>query len=165
MRAPTSSMPPPVPQQMAANASQPMPPQLAIQSLAPPLPNAGAWHAQTPMSAGMQPFPAQQQQMPYGYQQQQPQQPWGVAPMTPQRAASPTMQDAFGNPVYAQNGAGPVMRPSMPQVAGFGTPKKGGLKPWMLVVGALIVAGLAFAITRGLIGGHEPPPKPPATSK
>ena len=34
--------------------------------------------------------------------------------------------------------------------AGYGQqpPKKGSLQPWMLIVGALIMAALAFAVTR-----------------
>jgi serine/threonine protein kinase len=69
---------------------------------------------------------------------------WGVAPQPPPRGA-PTMQDAFNPPVYPQ-------RPSVPQVAGFGRQKRPVLKPWMLVVGALVMAALAFAITRLLLG-------------
>jgi hypothetical protein len=71
---------------------------------------------------------------------------WG-APITaqrPPREATPTARDAFDRPM-APN------RPSMPQVAGFGTQKKKGLAPWMLIVGALVMAALAFAITRAFI--------------
>jgi hypothetical protein len=39
----------------------------------------------------------------------------------------------------------------MPQVAGFQRPRKQGIKPWVLVIGALIMAALAFAITRAFI--------------
>ena len=47
-----------------------------------------------------------------------------------------------------------VPRVSLPQVAGFKQPQrqlKYGLKPWMLIVGAIIVAVAAFAITRAFI--------------
>jgi hypothetical protein len=39
----------------------------------------------------------------------------------------------------------------MPQVAGFQKPQKAAIQPWILVVGALIMAALAFAITRAFI--------------
>jgi hypothetical protein len=47
----------------------------------------------------------------------------------------------------------PAQRPSMPHVAGFGQKRqpKYGLKPWMLVAGAILVAILAFVITRAFI--------------
>jgi hypothetical protein len=41
-------------------------------------------------------------------------------------------------------------RQSAAQVPGFGR-RKSGIKPWVLVVGALIMAALAFAITRAFI--------------
>jgi hypothetical protein len=73
---------------------------------------------------------------------------WGapapIAPQRPTRDATPTARDAFDRPM-APN------RPSMPQVQGFGTQKKKGLAPWMLIVGALVMAALAFAITRAFI--------------
>jgi hypothetical protein len=78
---------------------------------------------------------------------------WGppIAAQMPHRDATPTAQDTYERPVYAN-------RPSMPQVAGFHPRNsstlrsRGGLKPWVLVVGALIMAALAFAITRAFIG-------------
>jgi len=95
------------------------------------------------------PYP---QQQPNGY----PGYPMNVAPQLAPRGGSPTVVDQYDRPGYGQ----PPQRPSMPQVAGFGKPKKATLKPWMLVIGALIVAGLAFAITRAFIGGK--PAVPPA---
>ena len=72
---------------------------------------------------------------------------WGpqIAPQRPTRDATPTSRDSFDRPMYPQ-------RPSTPQVAGFGGQKKIALMPWMLVVGALVMAALAFAITRALLG-------------
>ena len=72
---------------------------------------------------------------------------WGaaIAPQRPMRDATPTSRDSFDRPVFPN-------RASQPQVAGFGAQKKKGLMPWMLVVGALIMALLAFAITRAFIG-------------
>ena len=106
-----------------ANASQSMPPQPML----PPQPMPPQ-----PALPVMQPMPPQpQQQQPGGYPN------WGGQP---QRAA--TTPDAYDRPVF------PAQRPSAPQVAGFGAKKPPALKPWMLVVGALVMAGLAFAITR-----------------
>lgn len=72
---------------------------------------------------------------------------WGsaIAAQRPQRDATPTARDAFDRPVFPS-------RPSQPQVAGFGAQKKMTLRPWVLVVGALVMALLAFAITRAFIG-------------
>jgi hypothetical protein len=164
----------PVPQRVAPKPPpqppQPPPPPTAI---APPVPNAGAWNAQPPVGMGMAPLPMPQPPMaqlptpyphpplpnPYPPQQPQPAYPaWGVN-SAPQRAASPTVQDAFERPSYASV----PQRPSMPQVSGFGTPRRVGLRPWMLVVGALVVAGLAFALTRAFIGGKSA--RPPITDK
>ncbi|MEP6862690.1 MAG: protein kinase [Deltaproteobacteria bacterium] len=74
---------------------------------------------------------------------------WGppIAAQRPQRDATPTAQDSFDRPMH------PAQRPSMPHVAGFGQKRqpKYGLKPWMLVAGAILVAILAFVITRAFI--------------
>ncbi len=71
---------------------------------------------------------------------------WGppIAAQLPPRDATPTSQDAFDRPVYAN-------RSSQPQVAGFGRPHKTALKPWMLIVGAVLMALIAFLITRMFI--------------
>ena len=71
---------------------------------------------------------------------------WGVQPQLPMRGASPTAPDALDRPMLQRP-------PQGPQVAGFGAPTKGGLQPWMLVVGALVMAALAFAVTRAFISG------------
>jgi hypothetical protein len=44
-----------------------------------------------------------------------------------------------------------LQRTQAPPVAGFNKPQKQLLQPWMLIVGALVMAGLAFAITRLLL--------------
>lgn len=67
----------------------------------------------------------------------------GVIPQRAQRGASPTTQDMFDRPV--------LPRAQTPQVAGFGKPKPQLLQPWMLIVGALVMAALAFVITRLLL--------------
>jgi hypothetical protein len=74
----------------------------------------------------------------------------GTAPpivgQRPPRLATPTAQDMFERPLAPPN------RPSMPRVAGFGpAPKQPALKPWMLVAGAVVMALLAFLLTRLLI--------------
>jgi Protein kinase domain len=71
--------------------------------------------------------------------------PWSppIIPQRPPRQATPTARDMFERPVY------PDGRNSAPQVAGWQRPApKRALPTWMLVVGALVMAGLAFAITR-----------------
>lgn len=68
-----------------------------------------------------------------------------IAPHIPQRDAPPTAKDSFQRLSYPS-------RPQMPQVAGFQQPRRAsGVQPWMLVVGALLMAALAFAITRAFI--------------
>jgi hypothetical protein len=80
--------------------------------------------------------------MPPGYAQWGP---GGVAPQRQPRGASPTAQDMYERPVLQRN-------QMPPQVAGFGTKAKPQLlQPWMLIVGALVMAALAFAITRLLL--------------
>ncbi len=63
-----------------------------------------------------------------------------VAAQRQQREATPPDRPSY-----------PPNRGSMPQVAGFGRQTRPGLKPWMLVVGALVMAALAFLITRAFI--------------
>ena len=75
--------------------------------------------------------------MPGGY-------PWGGAPQLPPRGGAPAAQDMYDQrPVYPQ-------RPSLPAM-GFDPRRKQVLKPWMLVVGALVMAALAFAVTRAFL--------------
>jgi serine/threonine protein kinase len=65
-----------------------------------------------------------------------------IAPQRPPRDATPTTQDLFERPVY------PV-RPSQPKVAGFGAPHdQRGFLIWLLVVGSVVLAMLAFLVTR-----------------
>jgi len=66
------------------------------------------------------------------------------------RDATPTSNDAFDRPRYP---VGPAVRPSVPQVAGFGPARKSPLRPWMLVIGALVMAAVAFLLTRMFIRG------------
>jgi len=115
--------PPPFAQQPPPPA--PMPPQLPPNSGA-PLPLSGG--AALPMGA---PPPA-----------------WSppIVAQRPPREATPTAQDSFERPLY------PDPRNSSPQVAGYQrAPVAPTIAPWMLVVGAVIMAGLAFLVTRMFI--------------
>lgn len=67
-----------------------------------------------------------------------------IAPQLPVRDATPTAREAFDQPVFPS-------RPQLPQVAGFDRRRRFTVQPWMLVVGALLMAMLAFAITRAFI--------------
>jgi hypothetical protein len=68
-----------------------------------------------------------------------------IAPQQPPRDATPTTHDSFDQPMFPN-------RPSSPHVAGFtNRTRKVALQPWMLVIGALVMAALAFAITRAFI--------------
>ena len=71
---------------------------------------------------------------------------WGAQPGMPPRGS--TANDMMDRPVMPQ-------RQSMQHVPGFAPrpAKKAALQPWMLVVGALIMAALAFAVTRAFIAG------------
>jgi hypothetical protein len=57
----------------------------------------------------------------------------------------------------------PVMQRSAAQPTGFGKARRTPLKPWMLVIGALVMAVLAFAVTRACI--HTATSKPAAEAK
>ncbi len=95
------------------------------------------------------PMPPQQQQpmfpSPLPMQPQQPSQGPGNYPTwraQPARNLSPS-QDMQQRPMYSQH--------HVPPVAGFNRPRRQLLQPWMLVVGALIMAAMAFVITRVLL--------------
>ncbi len=70
----------------------------------------------------------------------------GIAPQMEARDATPTAKDSFDQALYPPRANPP------PQVAGFRRPSISGLQPWMLVVGALVMALLAFVITRAFLG-------------
>jgi serine/threonine-protein kinase len=132
----TSSTPTPLP-------PQPLPPtpmQRPGLPLPPMLPQTPP-QQQPPMMQPpvQQPMQQQPMMMPGNYPN------WGVQSQHPPRAATPTAQDMYDRPVYPPN------RSSAPQVAGFNRQKKPAIKPWILVIGALIMAGLAFAITRAFL--------------
>jgi eukaryotic-like serine/threonine-protein kinase len=64
-----------------------------------------------------------------------------IAARMPSREATPTSQDRLDRSL-------PAVRSSVPQVAGFAPRKKSSAQSWLLVVGAIVVAAAAFAITR-----------------
>jgi serine/threonine-protein kinase len=75
---------------------------------------------------------------------------WDGAP--PRRGASPAPDAMHGN------------RGAMPQVAGYQKPRKpSAIKPWVLVIGAVVMAVLAFSITRACI--HSPSKPAAATDR
>ena len=126
----------------------------------PPLPGMPLPPAMSPMPQPPQPLPPtlpgnSPPHMPMGGQGAPPFMPsqnaggypgWGppIAAQRPVRDATPTAKDSFDQPMFAN-------RASAPQVAGFTRPRKQGIKPWILIIGALIMAALAFAITRAFI--------------
>jgi hypothetical protein len=124
MPQPPFMQPQPMMVQQPMQPSQMLPPQPMMAQPPPPM-------QQPPMQ--------QPQMLGGGYQG------WGVQPQLPPRGAPPTMQDAYDRPVFPPN------RGSTPQVAGF-TREPPVLRPWMLVVGALVMAGLAFIVTRAVLG-------------
>jgi eukaryotic-like serine/threonine-protein kinase len=167
-------MPAPVPPANTANQSQPLPPQggtSASPQIATPLPyggppalpfnpNASQNQPFNPNASQNQPFnPNASQNQPFNPNASQnppyyPPQPagsypgWGppIASQHGPRDATPTAQDSFdGRPMYPQRG-------SMPEVAGFSREPRKGVQPWVLVVGAIVMALLAFLITRAAIG-------------
>jgi serine/threonine protein kinase len=156
-RAPT--VPPPVPSTRDRGPTAP-PPIAAQQAQIPrtlhgtpapvpvqPMPMPPPQQHQPPQRAPT-PYPPQQQQNPYYPPPPAGSYPgWGppVASQHPQRDATPTAADMYERPVYPQHHL-------PPQVAGFERTERSGLQPWVLVVGAIIMAGLAFAITRAFIG-------------
>jgi serine/threonine protein kinase len=80
----------------------------------------------------------------------------GAAPLTAPPAWNPPPPPAmFERPV--------IQRPSVPQLSGGTRARRRPLQPWLLVVGALVMALLAFAVTRACI--HSATTKPPADTR
>ncbi len=121
-------MQPPQPQQMQPQPLLPPQPQMQPQPLLPPLP------MQPPMYHQHQLVPPQQLPPQGNYAM------WGGGPQP--------------HPAHDHHRPGRPARTNVPGGAAQDpVRKKSNLQPWMLVVGALIMAGLAFAITRAFIGG------------
>jgi hypothetical protein len=124
---------PPTPMMRPPQAPPMLPPK---QVIVPPSPQLSP----RPLPPPIQPPPMQpppMQMPPPGMQGQPSVPPYGWNPNAP----PPEM--------YDQRRMG--RRASTPQVSGFGAAKRPTIQPWMLVVGALIMAGLAFFITRLLL--------------
>ena len=132
-------------------------------------PVPGTMHLRNPQSGlpGMGPMPMPQQQQqpmmqppkpmlptPLPQQPQQPQQPPVMQMQTPPPGNYPVWGVQPQPPIDPMMDRPVLHRSPPPQSAGFGlNAKKSGLQPWMLVVGALVMAALAFAITRAFISG------------
>jgi len=128
--------PPPMPPNMA---QMPMPPNPMMTTMPPGISNGmppGMPRPPTPNPAMRAAPPVVPQHPPAG-----PYPGWGVQPQLPPRGASPTAPDLYDRPVYPQ-------RPSVPGI-GFERGKRAtSVKTWVLFLGALLMAVLAFAITR-----------------
>jgi hypothetical protein len=140
MQPPMLVSPPPMPP-----APLPPPPAIAVRPpVLPALPLVAA------MPAAAMPAPPMLSPSPGSYQ------PWGPAPQAPV-GAPPAMQS-----MYDRRPPGPVRRPSVSSVSSphrFGR-SRASLRPWMLVLGALIMALLAFAVTRACIHTATRPAAP-----
>jgi serine/threonine protein kinase len=138
--------PMPPPPMMMTPQPQMQPPQMQPPQMQPP--QMQPPQMQPPQMQPPQMQPPQMQPPPGNYG------PWGGPPQPP-----------MGGPALPQSMyERPVMpRPATQQVPGFGKSRRTPLKPWMLIIGALVMAFLAFAVTRACI--HTATPKSPAESK
>ena len=93
------------------------------------------------------PPPSMMQQMPPGNYAN-----WGRPPQLP-----------MGGPGQAMYERSMMPRPATQPVSGPGRSRRAPVKPWMLVIGALMMALLAFAVTRACI--HTATTKPAAEAK
>jgi eukaryotic-like serine/threonine-protein kinase len=80
--------------------------------------------------------------------------PWGHPPQAPP-GASPGVQA-----MYERHPPSPPHRASVPSPRQFARSRRTQLRPWMLVLGALIMALLAFAVTRACIHSATSRPAP-----
>ena len=148
------TLPPPVPPQALAPPPA-LPPAPVAPPPPPPLGMQVAWgmgppagpplhHGIPPRATthGAAPYPGEYPVFPNGMPPQLPAQAFAnVASHYPPRAATPTMNDAYDAPRAPQQHL-------PPNVSGFARERRPLLQPWMLVVGAMLMAALAFAITR-----------------
>jgi serine/threonine-protein kinase len=73
----------------------------------------------------------------------------GMPPQRPTGSAAPLAPAFPASPAFRER---PVVRRSVTAPApGSGKPKQPPLRPWMLVIGAIVMAFLAFVVTRALI--------------
>jgi hypothetical protein len=154
---PLPGMPPPRAPAEALAIAPPAPPRdsASVLPMAPmPQPPEAPLAVAAPQPLGASaPAPGSDRMQPGGAPAFAPPQPAGgypswAPPITaqrPAREATPTARDSLDRPAIPNQPAGP-------QVAGFARARKPTLQPWLLVIGALAMAALAFAITRALIG-------------
>jgi serine/threonine protein kinase len=98
----------------------------------------------TPAAAGSTPLAAAAPARPPGTNSGAlplPDWPPAIAPQIPTREATPTTHDVFERPSVPVPAA-------EPEVAGFTRDKKTNVQSWVLIVGAVVVAATAFALTR-----------------
>jgi hypothetical protein len=128
---PIGGMPPAMPPNLTGMPTGGMPPGMQPNLGMPTAPNMGPGFPPTPRPGTAQ----DTAQLQPGYPM------WGAQPQLPPRGASPTAPDLYDRPVYPQ-------RPSVP-VIGFERGKREtSVKTWVLIVGAVLMAAVAFAITR-----------------
>jgi serine/threonine protein kinase len=176
--------PPPSMQPPQVRPPQMQPPQMQTPQMQPPqMQPPQMQQMQPPQMQQMQPPQMQQMQPPQMQQMQPPQmqppqmQPPQMQPpqMQPPQMQPPQMQPGF--PTWGRPPMGPapgmsampgmyerpvVQRPSTAGI-GPGRPRRSPVKPWMLMIGAFIMALLAFAVTRACI--HTATNKPAAETK
>jgi serine/threonine-protein kinase len=133
---PMAAGPPPMPPQLPMSPP-PMPPQLPSRGAPLPPPARSRPGTASPGPLAVDGYPAPHDRPP------PPPASWPGGPPLHPRAASPTLPDAFDRPM-------PAPGPGRPLVAGFGA--RGPRRVGLLVAGALIMAGLAFAVTRACLG-------------
>jgi serine/threonine protein kinase len=146
--APPPQQPQPLPVPLPPSLPVPRPPSLPVPrppSLPGMGPTPGTVHVRN-QPPGQAPFlatPVPQQPPPGNYPQ------WGVQPQQPPRAPPPAAPD----PMLHRGGAMMPPYTQLPPAAGGApTRKQRLLQPWMLVIGAIVMAVLAFAVTRAFIG-------------
>ncbi len=168
---PLSSGPPAMPPGSLANAPSTLGDEPVPGTMHQRNPNAGLPPGMAPMQMPMQPQPPVVAAPLPGPRPLLPPQPLvttQLPPSQPQPGLFPTplpQQQQQAQPLgWGQLPQHAPMRPSQPierpmipreqaQAQMVATPKKSGLQPWMLVVGALVMAALAFAVTRAFISG------------
>ena len=141
-------------------ADEPVPGTMHLRNPQSGMPGMGPMQQQPMQQQPMQQQPMQQQKLMPTPLPQHPPQPLLPTPL-PQQPPMMQPQPGGNYPMWGQQppmrGAAPhapdPMDRAMQQRTSPGPTKKAGLQPWMLVVGALVMAALAFAVTRAFISG------------
>ncbi len=140
--APPVPLPPP-----PISLSHPPPPVMLLPSQSPP--STPPPQHQAPPARPLSPTPLVMHQMPQGNYPN-----WGMAPQVPIESAPPAPA-VYDRPV--------TLRPSGPRLPAPGKRRARPLQPWILVLGALVMALLAFAVTRACI--HSAATRPAAETR